>query len=973
MQIFSVVAGGWQRIKLFVRRMHVYAVALYVRVQYERAEKRAGKSGLTKEEQDKIWDDVHTSVSKVVCKHILLLEGLWVKLGQYLSTRADVMPDIWISRLVELQDALPPRPFSQIQKTLTECFGPPPSKKRNQNAAESSSWPFQSIDPQALGTASIAQVHRAKLQDGEDVVIKVQHRGVEGVILQDLDNAMYFAEQVAKKRPKHDVRVFLQEWCNETRKEVDFLNEAENTERIARNLKNLQGVRLPRVIRKTVGNAVVEPFRKLLVLEFIDGVKPTDVHELTARGVGSERILERLSASFAQQIFVDGLFNGDPHPGNILIERSTGTPVLLDFGLVKEVPKETRIAFCRLLVSAAQKDLTGLLQALGEMGVAGHVSLRNPQEAMDAVHFAFRDAVPTTQQRHRGLQAKDTTNEEDEEEDSDDEEPKLREEAKSLDAYPVVVEAPSEPARTNQQVANRAVTRQEPHPVSRVAAPDSGSNAGPSERSTTGTNETLSKKSSATGKRYPAEATPGTVLFLLRVVSCLRGIAVSLGCGHSYLRTMAPFAQRALRVDVSAGPRSNPPAPRTELEATLQKKVQELCDRQMALGLQVVVLWRNKLEAQVAWGELGPVDPRPVKMDSLFCTFSCGKALTSLLVHVLCDRGWISSIDDPVMQYWPEFGCAGKEAISIRQILQHEAGLAHASPRFALKHGAGGLIRALGDFKRMCRWIAKARPDAKDLGVPTYHALTQGWLVAGLAEQVARKHTKRSDYKSLVADLVLRPLGIEEDVFVQIPEESITQEVSHVQARLASVALDPDLLAKDESNDIFTDIGGGFRSNDGIGQLGMDPRMFNDASIRAALLPAANTHFTAGALAVIYGALGGNGSLVHQGRVLSEEYCRNLQREIASYDGRSPWPCGFRRFQVVPDGDTASVGRAFGFVGLMNSIGYCDPEDGLSVAVVVNQLSENGDAAAELLSTVSSVLGTARHTLEGLGTRGWSQ
>lgn len=320
------------------------------------------------------------------------------------------------------------------------------------------------------------------------------------------------------------------------------------------------------------------------------------------------------------------------------------------------------------------------------------------------------------------------------------------------------------------------------------------------------------------------------------------------------------------------------------------------------------------------------------------------------------------------MKYWPEFGCKGKESISVRQLLQHEAGLARAAPRFALKHGAGGLVRSLSDFKRMCRWIAKARPDPNEVGIPTYHALTQGWLVAGLAEQVARRHTVRNKYPLLVADLVLRPLGIEGEVFVQVPEESVNTEGSSVQERLASIALDPKLFA-DNDSDIFGDIGVGFGSGkDGLGELGMDPRMFNDVSIRAALLPAANTHFTARGLAALYGALGGDGSLSHQGRVLSEEYCRNLQRTIASADG-SPWPCGFRQFHVVPNGSMTSTGRAFGFTGLMNSVGYCDPEDGLAVAVVVNQLGEFGEAAAELLNAVASVLGTARHTLEGLGTR----
>jgi aarF domain-containing kinase len=309
------------------------------------------------------------------------------------------MPEAWVDRLSELQDALPARKFSDVEQTLKDAFP--------------GGWPFQSVEELPLATASIAQVHKAELLDGQQVVVKVQHRGIEELILQDLENVMYLAEWLAKEKPEHDYRELLQEWCDETRKETDFQHEAYNLERVAANLKSLSGVRLPKLIRQVKGVGTIAPSREVLVMEFIDGVKPTDTASLREIGVDGDALIERISAAFANQIFVDGLFNGDPHPGNILVERSTRMPILLDFGFVKEVPEKIRIAFCRLLVSAAEQDFVGLLAAMRDMGLGEQVSLARPTEAMNFVRYAFRDATPTAEQQKRGSSARDDIEDED--------------------------------------------------------------------------------------------------------------------------------------------------------------------------------------------------------------------------------------------------------------------------------------------------------------------------------------------------------------------------------------------------------------------------------------------------------------------------------------------------------------------------------------------------------------------------------
>lgn len=231
-------------------------MAWRIRSLYRRAEKRgdaAAKAG-NLDEEDRIWDECHARVSKIVCRQMISLQGVWIKLGQFLSTRADVMPDAWIDNLKSLQDAVPREAWHDTARTLDECLG------THGLAA------FGSLDREPLATASIASVHRATL-DGQPVVIKVQRRGVKAIIESDLRNLRFIVKRVAKENTKYDFTAMVDEWVEETMREVDFVNEALNTETVRHNLAHLDSVKVPQVVRaKGVG-----PTRRTLVLEYIDG------------------------------------------------------------------------------------------------------------------------------------------------------------------------------------------------------------------------------------------------------------------------------------------------------------------------------------------------------------------------------------------------------------------------------------------------------------------------------------------------------------------------------------------------------------------------------------------------------------------------------------------------------------------------------------------------------------------------------
>merc|ERR1712054_144976 len=207
---------------------------------------------------------------------------------------------------------------------------------------------------------------------------------------------------------------------------------------------------------------------------------------------------------------------------------------------------------------------TGLLYALKEMGLSKHVSMSRPEEAMDAVRFMFRDADAKPDQRPKRASQKAAAS-------------FLADDDQDDDAVPLPVggQLPSFPS------TRESASRKSRH---------SAKHAEDLERSQLLSAPVAEGRSEVTGKRYPVEATPGTVIFLLRVVSCLRGIAVSLGCQHSYLKAFAPYARKALRASLSSNfqPQQTV-APQNALEQALYRDARRLCQNGDALGLQVSV------------------------------------------------------------------------------------------------------------------------------------------------------------------------------------------------------------------------------------------------------------------------------------------------------------------------------------------------------------------------------------------------
>jgi ubiquinone biosynthesis protein len=307
----------------------------------------------------------------------------FIKLGQIISTRPDLIPADVVAELKKLQDDVPAISIDDVRATIEETLGAP--------AAEI----YRSFEEQPLACASIGQVHRAVLvEDGVErqVVVKVQRPRIRDVIERDLDLLYFLARVIERAIPESKIYSpvgLVGEFDRAIMSELDFGVEADNAERFAKNFAGNETVRFPRVHRAASG-------KKVLTLEFFDGKK---IQPAVAAGARGDAIARNALGVIAQMIFEDGFFHADPHPGNILILGPPETPVLglLDLGLVGRLTPEMRDKAVDLMVAAVRGENDALADALLAMG--------KPRGRVDMP--AFRAEVARLSERYLGKSIKD--------------------------------------------------------------------------------------------------------------------------------------------------------------------------------------------------------------------------------------------------------------------------------------------------------------------------------------------------------------------------------------------------------------------------------------------------------------------------------------------------------------------------------------------------------------------------------------
>jgi predicted unusual protein kinase regulating ubiquinone biosynthesis (AarF/ABC1/UbiB family) len=300
--------------------------------------------------------------------------GVLIKVGQFLSARVDVLPREITDELAGLQDEVPPERFEDIRRVVEEEFGKPLETK------------FASFDPEPLAAASLGQVHRAVLPDGpgaspatHGVVVKVQRPDIELLIATDLAALDTVGGWLQRYRPisrRADVPALLQEFTKILYEEIDYEAEGRNAETFAQNFKDNSRVRVPGVVWS-------HTTKRTLTLQNVLGIKITDYEAITAAGIDRAEVASRLLDTYLQQIFEDGFFHADPHPGNLFVQpleqplSEDGQPAgkrpwqltFVDFGMVGHVPPHTKDGLREMLIGVGTQDAARVVRSYQTLGV----------------------------------------------------------------------------------------------------------------------------------------------------------------------------------------------------------------------------------------------------------------------------------------------------------------------------------------------------------------------------------------------------------------------------------------------------------------------------------------------------------------------------------------------------------------------------------------------------------------------------
>jgi predicted unusual protein kinase regulating ubiquinone biosynthesis (AarF/ABC1/UbiB family) len=299
----------------------------------------------------------HRRRAEALVAAIGTLGPTFVKLAQVFAGRADLFPEPYVRALSTLTDQVPPVPLEAVERTIVESYGQP------------SATLFERFEQTPIAAASLGQVHRATYQ-GREVVVKVLRPGIERLVASDVRAATWILKQLERRFATNPhvrgLRVAVEEFSLRIGDEMDFRKEADNAERIRENFAGNRRVMIPRMERDLVR-------QRVLVMEYMQGVRIDRVDSVVPAGTGVRRarssdIVASVMELYIQMMLVDGLFHADPHPGNLLVSPD-GRIILLDFGMVVPVPRETRWHLIQTVFASIRKDVDGVVAGFDALGV----------------------------------------------------------------------------------------------------------------------------------------------------------------------------------------------------------------------------------------------------------------------------------------------------------------------------------------------------------------------------------------------------------------------------------------------------------------------------------------------------------------------------------------------------------------------------------------------------------------------------
>ena len=278
------------------------------------------------------------------------LGPVYIKFGQWLSSRADILPQPYLEELSKLQDSVPPVPFDKVRPVIERDIGKIEEK-------------FDSLDRDALSGASLGQVYKAT-KNGQQVIVKVKRPGIEKMVEEDLKVLMKiipFAMKFVDPNLRFSIIPIMKQFVESIHEEMDYSKESENLKNIKKNMVPYENVVIPEIHDDY-------STKNILTMEYIPGIKVTNIEELDKKGIDRQKLVIDVHKVFFTMLLRHSIFHADPHPGNISV-KDDGTLILYDFGMIGRLNNETRLRLVRLYLALVEKDPPRTVNAMDELGM----------------------------------------------------------------------------------------------------------------------------------------------------------------------------------------------------------------------------------------------------------------------------------------------------------------------------------------------------------------------------------------------------------------------------------------------------------------------------------------------------------------------------------------------------------------------------------------------------------------------------
>ncbi|WP_338450736.1 AarF/UbiB family protein [Niallia oryzisoli] len=302
------------------------------------------------EKTEKQWESLLRKQAKRYKEKALYLEGVMIKLGQYLSTRKDIMPDIYIKELIDLLDQVPPVPWEKSKKVLEDEWNRPYSEI------------LHVISAQPVASASIGEVYRGTLHSGEEVAVKIQRPKIGDIIYSDFRAVrivLWLVKRFTKLENSMDLSLFYREFVRTIGDELNFHLELENGQYFQKKYEDFPGLEIPHYYPE-------HSTKRVLVMEWKEGNRVNDLAFLEEHHIDKYKISNVLLESFLEQLLNEGKFHADPHPGNIMV-KADGTIVLIDFGMIGVIRKRDAMYIRDIVIGIMLKDYKKVVDGIEGM------------------------------------------------------------------------------------------------------------------------------------------------------------------------------------------------------------------------------------------------------------------------------------------------------------------------------------------------------------------------------------------------------------------------------------------------------------------------------------------------------------------------------------------------------------------------------------------------------------------------------